>query len=103
MEILSAILITNYSNYKPKFNGVFSRSNLPRIKDGEYFINLDDKINNISLFFDRSTAIYNLIHLELNIFRKRYKTKSKINQLFRTYLGYKILKVLCADCIVSLS
>ena len=74
--------------------GFFSRSNLPRIKDGGYFINLDDKIskgtNFISLFFDRSTAIYNLIHLELNIFRKMYKTKSKINQLFRIYLEYKI-------------
>ena len=76
MEILSAILITSYSNYKPKFNVFFSRINLPRIKDGGYFINLDDKIskgtNSISFFFDWSTAIYNLIHLELNIFRKSY-------------------------------
>ena len=35
--------ITNYFNYEPRFNGVFSRNNLPRIKDGEYFINLDEK------------------------------------------------------------
>ena len=26
----------------PKFNGVCSRNNLPKIKDGEYVINLDE-------------------------------------------------------------
>ena len=31
---LNNIEITKYFNYKPKFNGVFSRDNLPRIKDG---------------------------------------------------------------------
>ena len=32
----------NYFNYEPRFNGVFSRNNLPRIKDGAYATNLDD-------------------------------------------------------------
>ena len=32
---LIKIEITNYFNYKPRFNGVFSRNNLPRIKDGD--------------------------------------------------------------------
>ena len=27
---------------EPKFNGVYSRHNLPTIKDGEYVINLDE-------------------------------------------------------------
>ena len=27
---------------KPKFNGVYSRNNLPKIKDGAYVINLDE-------------------------------------------------------------
>ena len=31
----------NYQN-EPKFNGVYSRSNLPKIKDGAYVINLDE-------------------------------------------------------------
>ena len=45
-------------------NGVFSfsRDNLPRIKDGAYVINLDDKKSKgthwISLFIDRNTAVY---------------------------------------------
>ena len=30
------------SKNKPKFNGVYSRNNLPKIKDGEFVINLDE-------------------------------------------------------------
>ena len=30
-----------YYQHKPKFNGVYSRNNLPEIKDGAYVINLD--------------------------------------------------------------
>ena len=59
---LKNIQITNYFNYKPKLNGAFSRNNLPRIKDGVYIINLDDKKSNIthwvSLFTDRSAPVY---------------------------------------------
>ena len=40
---LNNIKITNYFNYEPRFNGILSKSNLPRIKDGAYVINLDDK------------------------------------------------------------
>ena len=34
--------IQNYCQNKPKFNGVYSRNNLPKIKDGAYVINLDE-------------------------------------------------------------
>ena len=40
---LSNIEIIEYFNYKPRFNGVFSKNSLPRIKDGAYVINIDDK------------------------------------------------------------
>ena len=40
---LSNIKITKYFNYEPRFNGIFSRNALPRIKDGEYDINLNNK------------------------------------------------------------
>ena len=33
--------IQKYKN-EPRFNGVFSRVNLPKIKDGAYVINLDE-------------------------------------------------------------
>ena len=40
---LNKVEITNYFNYEPRFNDLFSRNNLPRIKDGAFAINIDDK------------------------------------------------------------
>ena len=34
--------IQKYNQNEPRFNGVYSRNNLPRIKDGGYVINLDE-------------------------------------------------------------
>ena len=34
--------IQKYYQNEPKFNGVYSRDNLPKIKDGTYVINLDE-------------------------------------------------------------
>ena len=34
--------IQNYYQNEPRFNGVYSRDNLPQIKDGAYVINLDE-------------------------------------------------------------
>ena len=34
--------IQKYYQNEPRFNGVYSRDNLPRIKDGAYVINLDE-------------------------------------------------------------
>ena len=34
--------IQKYYQNEPKFNGVYSRDNLPKIKDGVYVINLDE-------------------------------------------------------------
>ena len=31
-----------YYKHEPRFNGVYSRDNLPKIKDGAYIINLDE-------------------------------------------------------------
>ena len=33
--------IQNYYQNEPKFNGVYSRNDLPKVKDGAYIINLD--------------------------------------------------------------
>ena len=43
LHSLNNIKIINYCNYDPRFGGVFPRNDLPRIKDGAYVINLDDK------------------------------------------------------------
>ena len=34
--------IQKYYQNEPRFNGVFLRDNLPKIKDGAYIINLDE-------------------------------------------------------------
>ena len=34
--------IQRYYQNKPRFNGVYARDNLPKIKDGAYVINLDE-------------------------------------------------------------
>ena len=50
-----------YFNYEPRFNGVFSRNNLPRIKDGAYVINLVDKKvkeHIVSLVIERSAVVF---------------------------------------------
>ena len=57
--------IQKYYKNEPRFNGVYSRDNLPKIKDGAYVINLDEysdigthwvalyvQINNSVTYFD---------------------------------------------------
>ena len=74
-ETLSNIEIIKYFNYEPRFNTVFTRDNLPRIKDRTYDIDLDDKQSKaahwVSLFIDRYTVVY-FDFLELNIFVQKY-------------------------------
>ena len=62
LHVLNNIEITNHFNDKPRFNGFFSRSNLPRIKDGPNVINFHDENSKgthwVSLFTDKNFAIY---------------------------------------------
>ena len=55
--------IQRYYQNEPRFNGVFSRNNLPKkIKDGAYVINLDEYADVgthwIALFCNRSEIVY---------------------------------------------
>ena len=55
--------IREYYQDEPKFNGVFSRNNLPKkIKDGAYVINLDEYADVgthwIALFCNKSEIVY---------------------------------------------
>ena len=61
--------IQKYYQNEPRFNGVYSRDNLPKIKDGAYVINLDE-------YSDIGThwiAFYAL-NLELNMSQNKFKT-----------------------------
>ena len=41
-HLLTNFEMQEYYQNKPKFSGVYSRNNLPKIKDGTYWINLDE-------------------------------------------------------------
>ena len=60
--------------YKTKgFNGVFSRNNLPKLKNGAYVINLDHSKNTGTHWidtFEKKNELFILIALVLNIFLK---------------------------------
>ena len=65
--------IQKYYQNEPRFNGVFSRNNLPeKNKDGEYVINLKDHANVgthwIALFCNRNEiiSIFSVLNMFLN-------------------------------------
>ena len=68
--------IKKYYQNEPKFNGVYSRNNLSKIKDWTYIINLDDyksiETHWIALYVNTEN-VNTLIVLELNIFQKKLK------------------------------
>ena len=54
--------IQKYYQNEPRFNGVYSRDNLPKIKDGAYVINLDEYSDIgthwVTLFVQNNNVIY---------------------------------------------
>ena len=78
---MNNVEITNYFKYEVRINGVFSRHNLPRIKDGAYVINLDDRNSKgthwVSLFIDKNIAIY------FDSFGIEYIPQEVLNQLLK--------------------
>ena len=51
-----------YYENEPRFNGVYSRDNLPKIKDGAYIINLDEYSDIgthwVALWLDNNNVTY---------------------------------------------
>ena len=54
--------IINYYKNEPRFNGVYSRNTLPKIKNGAYVVNLDQYADSgthwIGLYLKNNEAIY---------------------------------------------
>ena len=86
---LTNIEISEYYKNEPRFNGVYSRNNLPnKIKKGAYVINLDEYENTgthwASLFIKTNEAIYfdsfGVEHIpkEINKFIDNKKIKASI-------------------------
>ena len=81
---LTNFKIQKYYKNKPKFNGVYSRNNLPKIKDGAYVINLDKHksirthwidlyVNGNKMTYFDIAIIYMFYYiLELNMFPKKF-------------------------------
>ena len=75
--------IQKYYENEPRFNGDYSRHNLPKeIKDEEYVINLDEYAEVgthwIALFLAEVKFFFFLIVLVLNMFLKRLRNLSGI-------------------------
>ena len=82
LNILTNFEIQKYYQNQPKFNGVYSRNNSAKIKDGAYVINLDecksigtlwigwyDNANNGRVSYDGTT----LTTSELNTVQEKLK------------------------------
>ena len=69
--------IQKYYKNEPRFNGVFSRNNLPKkIKDGAYVINLDEYADvgtHWMLYFVTEMKLFISTVLVLNMFLKKLK------------------------------
>ena len=75
--------IQKYYENEPRFNGVFSRDNLPeKIQDGEYVINLDEYKDTgthwTALFCKKKMKSFILIVLVSSIFPKKLKNLLEI-------------------------
>ena len=85
---LANFKIQKYYQNEPRFNGVFSRNNLPKkIKDGAYVINLDeyaDVCTHWIALFCKKIKLFTSIVLVLNIFLK------KLRNLLKNLLEIKI-------------
>ena len=87
---MNKIEVTNYFNFELRFNGTFSRNNLPRIKDGANVINFDNKKRKVthwvSLFIDLNLAVYfdssGIAYIPLKVLNK-IKEKSVTHNIFR--------------------
>ena len=102
---LTNIEISEYYLNEPRFNGVYSRDNLPKItKKGAHVINLDEYENAgthwIALFIKTNEFIYfdsfGIEHIPKEI-NKFIGSNKKLKQI---YLEYKHTIQLCADIFV---
>ena len=101
---LTNVEINEYYKNEPRFNGVYSRNNLPKtIKKGAYVINLDEYENTgthwVSLFVKPKYTVYfdsfGVEHILKEI--NKFIDNKKLKQL---YLECKLMIQLCADIFV---
>ena len=69
-HLLTNFDIQKYYQNEPKFNGVYSRNNLPKIQDGAYVINLDE-FKSIGAFYVNDSNVIYFDSLDWNLFQKK--------------------------------
>ena len=88
-----------YYQNEPRFNGIYSRNNLPRqIRDGAYIINLDEYTDLgthwIALFCNRSKIVYfdsfGVEHVHEEIL-KSIRNKNIIANIFRVQANNSVM------------
>ena len=88
-----------YFNYEPRFNGVLSRENLPRIKDGAHVLNLEDKESKgeycVSLRYEKNTSVY------FDSFGIEYIPQEVLNKIKGKSITRNIFRIQFDDSIVS--
>ena len=98
--------VQKYYQNEPRFNGVFSRDNLPKIKDGAYVINLDEYSDIgthwVSLYVQNNNVTYfdsyGVEHIprEIKAFINRLLSSTSQNKNIKT----KIFRVQVYDSVM---
>ena len=76
--------IQKYYQNEPRFDGVYSRDNLPKIKDGTYIINLDE--------YSNIGAHWVALHMQNNIHYSDSFGVQHIPKEIRTFINNKNIK-----------
>ena len=84
-HLLNNFEIQKYYENEPKFNGVYSRDNLPRLKDGAYVINLDEYFDIgahwVSLWVNNSNKVTYFDSFGVELIPKEIKNFIKNNNI----------------------
>ena len=73
--------IQKYYKNEPRFNGVYSRDNLPKIKDGAYVINLDE-YSDIGTHWIALYSTYNVTYFDSFVVEHIPKEIKKFIEIF---------------------
>ena len=84
--------IQKYYQNEPKFNGIYSRNNLPKIKEATYVINLDEYKSIVTYWIALYANAENLTYFDsfgLDIFKKKFENSLEIKNLQRIFIEYR--------------
>ena len=91
--------LLKYFNDESRFNGVFLRENLSRIKDSAYVINLGDKQSKgthwVSIFIDRNTNVL----FDFGIIREEYISQEVLSKIKDKSIAHNIFRIQSDDSI----